>query len=77
MGTGVTNFLVVVCFLGLSDGGVLSCFWSCWFSFCSWVISFCSFLFCWSVEVLGFGVVIGCAFLLVDHVDAGEVADGV
>ena len=75
MGGSATNFLVVVLFLGLSDTGVLSCFWSCWFSFCSWVISFCSCLFCWSM--LGFGVVIGCAFCLVDHVDAGEVADGV
>ena len=77
MGSGVTNFLVVVCFLGLSDGGVLSCFWSCWFSFWSCFISFCSCLFCWSM--FGFGVgVIGCAFcVVVDHVDAGEVADGV
>ena len=58
-------------------GGVLSCFWSCWFSFWSCFISFCSCAICWSR--VGFGVgVIGCAFcVVVDHVDAGEVADGV
>ena len=77
MGGSATNFLVVVLFLGLSDGGLLSCFWSFSFSFSSCVTSFSSCLICWSIEVLGFGVVIGCAFCLVDHVDAGEVADGV
>ena len=75
VGGSATNFLVVVLFLGLSEVGVLSCFWSFSFSFSSCAISFCSCLFCWSM--LGFGVVIGCAFCLVDHVDAGEVADGV
>ena len=63
---GFVNF-----FWGLSccSSFVIS-FWSCF-------ISFCSCLFCWSM--FGFGVgVIGCAFcVVVDHVDAGEVADGV
>ena len=55
----------------------LSCCSSCVISFWSCFISFCSCLFCWSM--FGFGVgVIGCAFcVVVDHVDAGEVADGV
>ena len=75
MGSPATNFLVVVLFLGLSDGGLLSCFWSFSFSFSSCAISFSSCLICWSIEVLGFGVVIGCAFWLMDHVNAGEVAD--
>ena len=75
MGGGATNFLGVVLFLGLSEVGVLSCFWSFSFSFSSCAISFSSCLICWSIEVLGFGVVIGCAFWLVDHVEAGEVAD--
>ena len=77
MGGSATNFLVVVLFLGLSDGGLLSCFSRFSFSFSSCAISFSSCLICWSIEVLGFGVVIGCAFCWVDHVDAGEVADGV
>ena len=75
MGSPATNFLVVVLFLGLSDGGLLSCFWSFSFSFSSWAISFCSCLFCWSM--LGFGVVIGCAFWLMNHVNTSEVADRV
>ena len=77
MGSPATNFLAVVCFLGLSDRGLLSCFWSFSFSFSSCAISFSSCLICWSIEVLGFGVVIGCAFWLVNHINTSEVADGV
>ena len=71
--------MVGFCFLGLSDTGLLGlfCFSSCWISFLSCVISLSSFLSCWSRVCFGFGGVIGCAFCLVDHVDAGEVADGV
>ncbi len=77
MGSGGTNFWGVVCFLGLSDTGLfgVSCFCSCFVSFWSCFISFCSCWICWS-SVFGCGV-IGCAFWLVDHVDACEVADGV
>lgn len=88
MGSGGTNFWVGVLFLGLSDTGLLfglSCLSSCAISFWSFLISW--FIFCVSFSIcliscsivcFFFGVVIGCAFcVVVDHVDAGEVADGV
>ena len=88
MGDTATNFLVAVCFLGLSEVGVLSSlvsvaislssFWSscfsCVVSFSICLIS-CSIV-CFFFGVFG-GVFIVCAFWLVNHVDAGEVADGV
>ena len=77
MGSPATNFLVVVLFLGLSDGGLLSCFWSFSFSFSSCVTSFSSCLICWSIEVLGFRVVMVCAFWLMNHINTSEVADRV
>ena len=55
----------------------LSSFWISWFS-C--VVSFSICLISCSIVCFFFGVfgvVIGCAFWLVNHVDAGEVADGV
>lgn len=83
-GSVATNFLVGFCFLGLSVTGLLGfglwVFSSCFISFWSCCISFSSFLSCWSRVCFCFGVfgvVIGCAFCLVDHVDACEVADGV
>lgn len=77
MGSRAINFSFRIVFYSLSESGVLSCFSSCWFSFWSCVISFWSCAICWSRVCFGFGV-IGCVFcVVVDHVDAGEVADGV